>query len=890
MQYNVAKEGIVEVNTTVGNVSADFDSMLDLMDNTASISVDGPSGDVFCLDVDLGARVAITDIRYYFDSVSASGTVAPTISFLYKNDSIEDFSAGATMSGAGYYYTTVSGISAPRYIRMTHTLSGTSISGTATGFYVMNDDTIVDFGDDGADSYMNIMTAGNTSVIRELAIYNSGGEIADAHVFIEPVASVSEYISVSDSESGPWSGLGEIVVASSDFSSGLKTHYDDALNTSVLNEQLYISDLSSGAGKFTTRIVQKEVGESFSELAVDGTFPSGSALKTDATDGTSTYEVKSNTDKPKDFRFYTHYSWGYAAGNNYTYNRNQYWLENNQSKYVASDGVHGPFRTVDLTGHGEVILPSDPDKGFIFVAYTRRQSFYDYHYTEIARYTNRTRDCTDFWFSTPSPTKVTLRYSSGSPNVIETCRMLADSNDGLWIYYRIVSGGGLTAGYYLRHYTYELSSTYSLFSADKTIYDIDVLYDDNLLWLVDISTASIKKINITGIELYSYDAETLEVIDPRGICATSDGGCWFVNGDYDIHLLDTYADLTTSITDIDVPEELKYVQLDKDDAGFLWLVSSNYISLLQLEGERILFSELMPSEIITVKSYIGGLSLVFDDKSFAFFDKASRTFSATRATSFMVPGVFAKSYSDAHISESYYIGEDLLTGGTVFASSYDGSYPPSNAVDGSVSSMWRATAGSGSWIAYDLGVGNSAVANCMRVQTGHSRSYTLRIQGSFDNVSWDTFSPDYNFDQNTGLYKWFNLYFYNDKAYRYYRVYYVSIAIDPAYMVEMELCKVIPMFPNELDNSWNSKEWKKVSYDSHLLSSDEYKQFRLTMRTDGVADPTIDNIYLYDGVKVDSIYPGTSKSAYIKVDTPVDVTGKTGVHETNVKVWWEIPI
>ena len=111
-----------------------------------------------------------------------------------------------------------------------------------------------------------------------------------------------------------------------------------------------------------------------------------------------------------------------------------------------------------------------------------------------------------------------------------------------------------------------------------------------------------------------------------------------------------------------------------------------------------------------------------------------------------------------------------------------------------------------------------------------------------------------------------------------------------AQVTEAELIIETPLFPNETDSSWNNKEWKKVSYDSHLISPEEYVQARVTMRTDGVAVPTVDNIYMYDGVELENIYPNQSKDAYIKVVTPVDVTDTLGEYNTNLKVWWSVPV
>lgn len=882
MLYNVAKEGIVEVNTSVGNVSTDFDSMLDLMDNTASISVDGSSGDVFCLDVDLGARVAITDIRYYFTSAASSGTVGPTISFLYKNDSVEDFSAGATMSGSDYYYTTVSGISAPRYIRLIHTISGTSISGTATGFYVINDDTIVDFGDDGTKSYMNIMTAGNTSVVRELAVYNSGTDIADAHVFVEPAGSVSEYISVSNDEGGPWSSMSDVSLASADFSDGCTFDYESGLDTSVVNNQLKISSLADGVGKYTTKIIKKESGTSYSALNVGGTFPNTSALKADAIDGTRTYEIRSNNAPPVNFSYFTSFSWNYLGTNTYSLGRNQFWLSDGSAKYTAADGVYGHFFALDYMAIGEEILPSDPNKGFILIAHDYKVSYYTHYRFTLVRYTKSVRDCTDYWFS--DVTK--YDFSTASPRVdIVPLRMWADIDDGVWIYYQVTSGP-VAAGYYLKYFSYELVQGHSESSSSKIYYDVDVVHDPGYLWVTDISILAVSKISKDGTLLVTYTDE-LNATDLRGVCATVDGGCWFINEGTAIYELDSEGNLLRSFEDIDLPAEAKYVLLDKDDSGFLWLVSTNYVSLFDLSGERVLFSK-YTQDIVNVRSYLGGLALTLSNGYFNFFSKAARSVSASRASSHRIPGVFTAEYSDERFSGNYYTGNDLCVGGSATASSYSSSNYPSNAFNNEIYSRWEASSSSSpQWLKYDLGAGNAAIARSFRVCLASNHTTNFYLQGSNNDSDWEDLT--YTHSVTGPLYSWPTFYFGNNTSYRYYRLY-ITYSTNAVNVRGFEISNVSLSFPNELDVSWNSKQWKKVSYDSHLISSDEYKQFRITMRSDGAADPSIDNIYLYDGVKINSIYPATSKSAYIKVETPADITGNTGVYETNVKVWWEIPV
>jgi streptogramin lyase len=904
MNYNIAKEGITEINDTIGNVSASFDEVLGLMDNTGSVSLDGASDDIFCLDVDLGARTKIIDIRYWFTSATASGTVSGTVGFYYKDDPQDSFSLLSTSLSDSYYYATVSGVSAPRYIRLLHTLSGTAISGTATGFYVVNDDTIVDFGEDGTKNSHSIFTSAGLSTTSAVAVYNGGDTQADAQVFVEPSGAVSEYIYISDSEDGPWSSMTETPLASSDFSDGLRDHYDDGFDTTVDVSQLKISDLTVGAGKYTTKIIERAEGPSYSMLNVVGTFPDGSALKVDATDGSETYEVKTNVDAPKDFRIYSYFGSiinRFYYTHPYQMNFKRRFIDNNEWQWEGDVGFFGYTNSASRTG--EEIFRDDPTKGFILISttypsgYQQTKTTFGLLYYDSLYYTG-----TDSNMIPTSSDFVAFHNTTSSPNRTEMrpIRMWADASGGIWIYYVVSSSSHVSTGYYLRYYDQYLTQHGYSFVSDQTVYDIDIVYDTSHLWVTDFGSGAVIKYDYEYDPVYTYIGG-ITSDDLRGVCTTDDGGCWFVNGDYDIHKLDSTAELERSITDIDLLEGLKFVLLDKDDSNFLWLVTTNYVYSYDLVNERVMFSENF-QDIVNARSYLGGVALVLANYEFKFFDKPSRSTLVTlspQSNRVYIPGVFTASYDDVNFSGSYHEPANLLVDGTASSSSQDGSNAAWLAFDGcitnyqwNVGSYWRSTQESfPRWLKYDLGAGNSACPNGIRIHGGASSDYWKRfyVQGSNNDVDWTSISNEITTSHNAGRMQVF--YFNNNDYYRYFRLYftasYNSYEIN---VYELALFRYDTYFPNAPDTSWGAKEWKTVSYDSHLVSPDEYKQFRITMRSDGVVNPTVDGIYLYDGIALEDINPNQYKNAYIKVDTPVDVTDTIGDYDTNLKVWWDIPI
>lgn len=87
-------------------------------------------------------------------------------------------------------------------------------------------------------------------------------------------------------------------------------------------------------------------------------------------------------------------------------------------------------------------------------------------------------------------------------------------------------------------------------------------------------------------------------------------------------------------------------------------------------------------------------------------------------------------------------GSDTLTGGTVSASSTNGTYPVAQAVDDNTSLGWISGGDVPQWLKYDYGVGNSATPRRVTIRAAvvdlsHSMN-TFTIEGSNDDSAWDT--------------------------------------------------------------------------------------------------------------------------------------------------------
>jgi hypothetical protein len=274
MSYNLGINSFVAANTSSGNVSLTTDQLRTILkpDMTSSVYLSG--NNILYLDIDLGMRIKIDEIQYYFTSTSSMGSVASGIKFYYRNDDPDSYSLLSTQIDS-YYYATISGLSAPRYLRIIHTISGTSISGTLNKIQIFNDDTIVNFGEVGTlDSEHFEMDLEEISAdIREVKVFNSGPYKANAYVFLEYQGNNADTLfSISNNEDGPWYGVKD----DNDLVVGYPIWNRAAALTNLYSRQNQIDmSLTSGStsGTCTTMIFEADEDQRLSNLVIEKEYP-----------------------------------------------------------------------------------------------------------------------------------------------------------------------------------------------------------------------------------------------------------------------------------------------------------------------------------------------------------------------------------------------------------------------------------------------------------------------------------------------------------------------------------------------------------------------------------------------------------------------------------------
>ena len=581
MKFNLLETGYV---TASGIPSLTVEDIQKILSVSGTTIISGTLDHNLFINCDLVDRVGIDEIRYYFDSSTSSGTVASGISFYYKNDEADSYSTLPTHLADSYYYTTITDPSAPRYIKLNHDVSGTSISGTMVGFQVLNNDDVIDFGSDGSLESTTILTSLNylnyQDYIKEIEVYNSGDTVATAHVMFEPQYSDSdELLSISASENGPWVYARKdsfIVIDSGLWDNG---QYNGTTSTGIADGKLRL-DSGQVVGTYTTPIFKNE-SVRFAYLDVLQTSVSGALVALDSEDYTSTLQIRSSDDKPWDYNVYRRV---FTSGTDIYYK--DFLLDTDTEVYNSFTETGQYFGSFTTTLHANLChISAYSGKSCFIYSYTWKCATYSYCsriVISLATLDGRPLADKEIYYRSVYDQGVTPTYPELVVHFIEV-----DYNDGVWVYLAPGKSGTsgydvYATGYYLLHYNSSMSRTFKEYVSSDFIIGCDVVKDDSgSLWYSRISgTPAVFKISTTGTTLLIYDSVTTSL---GRLCSTYDGGCWFIDDDV-LYKLNSNGVLEDSITNLEINNELTWVVRDENDSGFLWIVDGVYVKLISIDG------------------------------------------------------------------------------------------------------------------------------------------------------------------------------------------------------------------------------------------------------------------------------------------------------------------
>lgn len=594
MKYNLALHSQLESNTDVGTVSLTTDQLLDILNNQGDATLSG--GAVLCLDCDLGARIKVDEIRYYTTVGTTSG-----IEFYYKDDDVDLYSSLETLAGPSYYYTVVSGESAPRYIRVKHT---TTSSGIVQGFIVRNNDSIVDFGTDGTRTEENFELAlvYVPSDIREIPVYNSGTTIADAYITIDYQGDLSDTLFyLGSTEDGPWTTPLDNVIADEN------TWSDGTLNNLELSASSLV--ISSGAtGNFISTVFSTPDYNTFSYIIIDSdttvTGTGSSMIAVDSYDTRTTIEIKSSNHKPRDYETYIIC----VDEAPYIYLK-EYLLSDDSLIWTSGDlTTEGRHQVEQGWSDTDARIAMDPltnRKAVLF----KWHDLHDYVY-----------DIMNLTLVDPDGNISTLELSSDDKTGtdLDAYFLDIDATGGVWFYAYPKNIGDYGAYffnkenyYYLAYFDKDLNNTCKFSSEDKILYDASVVYDTGDIWYTDSVVGAIMRLDRDGYVKASLDT----LPGTRGIVATPDGGCYYVQDNviYKINE-DTTLDFLLEPEGLSDASRIALAY----DENFIWITDGRNVKKVDVTSGRVVLSVSLPDQAIEIQKMNTGVAVFCTDKVWRF--------------------------------------------------------------------------------------------------------------------------------------------------------------------------------------------------------------------------------------------------------------------------------
>jgi len=572
MSYNLTEYANTYTNTTVGNVTATPAETGDIVTINGTLYIDGGLDEILCLECDLGARVKIEEIRYYFTSLVASGTVLSSIGFYSKNEEFENYSSMTKSIGPNYYYAVASGVAAPRFVRILHTVSGTSVSGTVVGFTIFNQDDQVDFGTTGTKTSESIATSvyGGEDEIKAIPVYNDNGVRVNAYLTLDPThTDADRLVTIATTSGGPWRGIyedNELLHSRHDADTWGYGNHD----TTLLNgDNNLIVETNELQGAYTTRIFDNTDKQSHIHLSIVSEIDSSMITK-DANREVRTIEIRSTNQRPKD----------YAAARLFQYtagaSREKYYIDafrDDGSTIYTSDYLDEPSNNYNQYVYYAVTHPDSGNvTGILYKAHPAAGWKQGYVFTVEPDDTFTGQLI--WWEAEVAGTSFTV-YN-----------MCTDIYNGTWVnmYTSRASPGGYAlapaAGYYILRFRENLSYSCRTYNTSyRTAWDMDCVYNSGKLWYSDNNADQIILIDTSGtVEAYHSDTDAL------GICANPDGGCWYISRDgstANLVRLDENASVVTTLENVGT-NTLYYVMRDGDEA--FYVRDGGYLKRIFIDG------------------------------------------------------------------------------------------------------------------------------------------------------------------------------------------------------------------------------------------------------------------------------------------------------------------
>jgi hypothetical protein len=422
----------------------------------------------------------------------------------------------------------MSGTSSPRYLRVVHTVSGTSISGTVNGFQVMNDDDVVDFDMDGTGIHENFEMAFESvnEEIRPVYIYNDGDIKSNAYVLLESQGTaIDEVLSVSASQDGPWYSSTQednLVSGQQIWDTG------NYVDTMQVFEQLELSTGSGiDVGTYTTRIFDTIDMNRFTYLNLNTTYTgTGMIVATNYDDAQQTIEIRSSNQQPLDYIIYRKFIvYENDVADDIPIKYREYCMYDDNVLFTS------PNLTSCLWSAAWSIYWDGDSAGRFYMDKTNKKSaaMFAYFGTGGSKIglvrINATGDCE----------KSKYDFISGSVVLnIYIYSLLMDVSGGIWFYVYFPGTNDWfdqNNSYYLAYFDKNMSEKFKLVNDSGFVYDMDHIYATGDLWYTNQENNHSAGILINEIDL------TDTVTDLSRIAWDGDDAFWITDGFFVRHVL-----------------------------------------------------------------------------------------------------------------------------------------------------------------------------------------------------------------------------------------------------------------------------------------------------------------------------------------------------------------
>lgn len=597
MQYNVAKEAYVTENTDIGNVTLSANEIIELLDYSEDsvVTMSDTADSILVLDCDLGVRLDIDKIGYYFESTIDQSAIASGIRFQYRNEPFQSYISLETLtSSPDYYYATVTGtVFAPRDVRLTHTMTDTylytSVTGTVHGFEVINNENEVNFGTDGTKTEENVAIAREGAAsVRSIPIYNSSDRMVDALATLEPsYDDLDQVLAISDSEDGPWTyplDEGSVIINSDNFSSGTFSNVQTTGNVLKLTgyidrDDYYISRLSSG--NYTTRVFER-TGTEQNLLQLDKNLPvPGGRLAISYEDNVDTVYIRSSNSPPKPYSVYRYMYSYYDYPSRHIAFKDR-WRDNDQIKYTSTWYWKTVSWRMNLREYF-IVMDSSNDRWAGFIAYSSDSL----SYSQMYAFNNINESS--------AKSKLLQQHStSGSLLNFSWREARLDSEGGMWVYFYAQSYSSSqfvdNTGYYLVYWDSSFTTVFKYYNVFDFVTAFSVDYDNRFLWYTRNDANALYKLNVDGTVLINYSDDDYTG-DIAGIVVLPDGSAWYSN-DGNLYRVRQPTDGSTNrVVFVDTIENVSEsnidtIALDGDGSEALWVLDGFNFGRLWVSGDR----------------------------------------------------------------------------------------------------------------------------------------------------------------------------------------------------------------------------------------------------------------------------------------------------------------